>query len=376
MKAPVFLAIEVQSFVSASSTCTIFQALFQNSHIFSSHLSFLLLQVFGFDDLPDDVIVSIAAVLDVKEIFTWRLVCKSMDKRLRPLLADIPLELHPPINITGGKLAKLCNVFPNAASVVLTRCHHPSMHDDILLNLPAKLKTLDLTDCDDWVDSDTIVLIASMCRSLETLKFAGCSCVSPWLPSAIVQLDKLRVLSVNCVFESPEDLCKLTNLVDLELDHNETSFQELPEGISALQALTRLALLDCFEFWSLHGIEGLRALKVLHVDNAALAVIPEGIGQLSLLQHLCLEACKIETLPESISALQSLHTLDLSYCGLLRSLPDGVRSLGNLTNLDLMSCESLVSLPEGISDLGLKRLALAGSGIATITWGGCDIRIS
>jgi hypothetical protein len=74
-----------------------------------------------------------------------------------------------------------------------------------------------------------------------------------------------------------------------------------------------------------------------------------------------LSGCKsLTSLPEGISALTGLQTLDLSGCGSLTSLPEGISALTGLQTLDLSECGSLTSLPEGISALtGLQTLDLS-----------------
>ncbi|RWR84757.1 putative disease resistance RPP13-like protein 1 [Cinnamomum micranthum f. kanehirae] len=49
--------------------------------------------------------------------------------------------------------------------------------------------------------------------------------------------------------------------------------------------------------------------------------------------------------------LESLHTLNISYCPRLASLPDGLEQLKALRTLAILGCYQLLSLPEGLGQL-------------------------
>ncbi|KAK9666473.1 hypothetical protein RND81_14G187300 [Saponaria officinalis] len=61
----------------------------------------------------------------------------------------------------------------------------------------------------------------------------------------------------------------------------------------------------------------------------------------------------LEILPESITKLQNLLVLNLSFCE-LRELPKGLRNLHNLRHLDLTHCSTLTHMPEGIDSMQVK----------------------
>ncbi|GAQ90079.1 hypothetical protein KFL_005960070 [Klebsormidium nitens] len=109
---------------------------------------------------------------------------------------------------------------------------------------------------------------------------------------------------------------------------------------------------------------------------AALASLPESVGQLTGLTSLDLSRCRaLTSLPESVGALTGLmkqllplRTLDLySLFGLIsdrssfQSLPEWVGQLTGMTSLDLSLCLALRSLPESVRRLtGMTSLDLSG----------------
>jgi len=68
-------------------------------------------------------------------------------------------------------------------------------------------------------------------------------------------------------------------------------------------------------------------------------------------------------LPEGLSELTALKTLDLTWCEGLRELPEGLSALTALQTLDLFGCSGVTALPEGLSALTeLQTLNLEGFG--------------
>ncbi|KAM0954097.1 putative virus X resistance protein-like, coiled-coil [Dioscorea sansibarensis] len=94
-------------------------------------------------------------------------------------------------------------------------------------------------------------------------------------------------------------------------------------------------------------------LRAIDFSFSRIEELPETIDQLKHLCHLGLQACIIKRLPESISNLYFLQTLDLKYCKSLQKLPKGIVRLFNLRHLELptKNLESLVSIPSGIGKL-------------------------
>lgn len=92
-----------------------------------------------------------------------------------------------------------------------------------------------------------------------------------------------------------------------------------------------------------------------------LKALPDNIGDMTALKSLDIENCGIEELPDSICDLEKLETLNLSGCPLSR-LPDNIGNLKNLKRLDI-SDTNIKELPESIRELKLESFKRSGTGL-------------
>jgi Leucine-rich repeat (LRR) protein len=77
-----------------------------------------------------------------------------------------------------------------------------------------------------------------------------------------------------------------------------------------------------------------RSLRALDLHQLDIRVLPNSIGELTLLKYLDLSWNKnLITLPDSITGLRNLQTLKLNWCRNLKELPRGIRELVNLRHL-------------------------------------------
>ncbi|XP_010660875.1 disease resistance protein RPM1-like [Vitis vinifera] len=111
-----------------------------------------------------------------------------------------------------------------------------------------------------------------------------------------------------------------------------------------------------------------KLLRVLHLENIELKSLPD-VGKLVHLRYLGVRHSEITELPESISNLRNLQTLDISWSGNEFELSNGVLNLVQLRHLRMFrpmnDCK--VRVPRGISRLrNLQTLngIYVGGGIA------------
>jgi len=118
-------------------------------------------------------------------------------------------------------------------------------------------------------------------------------------------LKQLRRLKLYGVFHSlPDELGKLVNLVDLEIEHNE--IQALPDGMRSLKKLERLA-----------------------AQQAGLRALPDWIGGWKALRVLELKDDHLKALPASLAKCP-LETLQVGWCKRLAALPPGLEKVPEL----------------------------------------------
>jgi Leucine-rich repeat (LRR) protein len=93
----------------------------------------------------------------------------------------------------------------------------------------------------------------------------------------------------------------------------------------------------------------LRSLDLTWRSNLQL---PDSISQLTALSSLDLGGCTgLQQLPEGIGQLTALSSLELGGCRGLFQLPEGIGQLTALSSLDLHGCSSLKQLPDSIIQL-------------------------
>lgn len=231
-----------------------------------------------------------------------------------------------------------------------------------LAQLFPQLRTLNLSECDEHLPVLPDVICTDL--SLTSLTLGGCSRLAV-LPQALTSLGGLRVIKLQNFIrhlhfngfvdleEIPEQLLILP-LRQLELIGVRALYR-LPEGISQLELLEKLKLVDCPYLERLSdGISGLSNLRILELGLTHLRRLPEGISGLASLRELTMHHCSnlgwpfyppspaYVPIPEGISSLVSLESLEIRDAWSLKVLPDSLSLLTTLTNLAITGCGSIL----------------------------------
>jgi internalin A len=112
-------------------------------------------------------------------------------------------------------------------------------------------------------------------------------------------------------------------------------------------------------------LTALASLTTLDLGGNQLSALPESIGELASLTTLDLGGNQLSALPESIGNLASLTTLNLGG-NQLSALPESIGNLASLTTLDLGG-NQLSALPESIGNLTcLTWLSLYGNQLTAL----------
>ena len=173
---------------------------------------------------------------------------------------------------------------------------------------------------EDTIRSEHLLPLGKLQRLTLTCTVHSADDVAAALPA----LQQLTDLDVACIFINPaavdwQHLCRLTALRTLDLTN--CRIQQLPEALSQLTTLTRLAIA---------------------IDDLS------GLAPLSSLQHLqclTLRSCGLASVPEQLAALTELESLDLSRNSTM--VGGGWQHLCRLRRLRELDLRD-VPLPDGV----------------------------
>ena len=168
----------------------------------------------------------------------------------------------------------------------------------------------------------------------------------PWMQELWNLADKFQI-SDDVI---PRDAVGLEQLNELKLEQlNELKLEDLDLKLEDLDA-------EAFELIKL--ISKLPNLKILDLSYYGGESLPEEIVNLTSLEQLKIHESALERLPENISRLENLKSIDLFACDELQDFPDDFFQLTQLEELLLYSTE-LYSDEIG-SLKKLKKLSLSG----------------
>ena len=135
------------------------------------------------------------------------------------------------------------------------------------------------------------------------------------IPDEIAQLPALTYLNLdgNAVTAVPDSLAGATKLRWLRLNENKVS--SLPASLSALKDMRRIYLRKNQLTAVPEVVKEWPELEDLVLDGNAITSVPDWVGKdLKKLKALSLKGCPITRLPEDLSGLRNLTTLNVADC--------------------------------------------------------------
>ncbi|KAF9598536.1 hypothetical protein IFM89_028068, partial [Coptis chinensis] len=112
--------------------------------------------------------------------------------------------------------------------------------------------------------------------------------------------------------------------------------------------------------------------KALDLGGSEIEELSNEVGKLLHLRYLNLCGTNLSELPEAISLLYNLQTLELASCKRICKLPDGIGNLANLRHLGIKGTVALGCLPRGIGKLCFLR-TLSKFIVGDVTSKGCKM---
>lgn len=185
------------------------------------------------------------------------------------------------------------------------------------------------------------------------------------LPPTFVNLTKLKSLNLyaNCLRYVPEALKELRALERLYLDSN--PFREVIEFQSNWKSLTTLSILDCRQGSISPTVNNLAELRTFNMGGNSWKTLPDLEGLVSLRNLSINDMSDLETLPESLSQLESLTFLSCSNSKLC-CLPSWIGSLTSLEFLEVGN-NHLEELPSSIGEMrSLQTLRLHDNKLTSV----------
>ncbi|KAF8010286.1 hypothetical protein BT93_J1037 [Corymbia citriodora subsp. variegata] len=179
---------------------------------------------------------------------------------------------------------------------------------------------------------------------------------------------KLKVLNLSYCdnLRRTPDLFAFKNLEILILDFC-WNLKEIHPSIWYIKTLVSLDVRCCLNLKELPARVGRMEESSKLLCHDKLAQFPESLGFLESLTLLNLSMSGIKELPESISSMKALKTVNAYWCPSLARLPSSIGNLASLSLLNLSICSSLREIPDSIGKLtSLTYLLLRGTSITKL----------
>lgn len=284
----------------------------------------------------------------------------------QPWDPSIPVEQWARVKFENGYVTEI--ICPQYKSYLAWRIYY-------LGKIPASigelshLKTLIIGDVNLGMTEPIPAEIGNL-ESLEVLSISGVNVPGP-IPSEIGNLKNLKELTLSTslsvmnlsgkpfdpdpfVSKSPlpESIGNLTNLEKLFVSWQIEG--DLPQGLGNLSKLKELEIY-------INGWYLLNDYETVEIATEPIGIIPESISGMKSLQRLALSGGFSGVLPEGIGGLSSLENLSISSPFLTGSIPSSLCNLKNLKFFDLYAQQMSGGLPENIGNLSsLESLVLRG----------------
>ncbi|KAL3698322.1 hypothetical protein R1sor_012398 [Riccia sorocarpa] len=185
-------------------------------------------------------------------------------------------------------------------------------------------------------------------RRLRILKISSCGAILNW-PTSLSKLKDLKQLELAVLgkpFELPRTFGKLTNLEHLSIKNCKLS--SVPSSVRNWQT-------------ALGELTNLKRLELESVDTPF--ELPDTFGDLTNLEHLSINQCKVGSIPSSLQNLTRLRVLKVSEVVGRQAIPDIIRFLRQVQSLHL-KCWGIVNLVDALREMtALTELHLECEGI-------------
>ena len=185
-------------------------------------------------------------------------------------------------------------------------------------------------------------------------------------PNSLINLRKLESLNVNfsdgTEWFLPNDMSSMLSLKEFLPGQLKIPMESFA-GLYTLPALEKLSLSTIYLIGDMpEGISRLKQLKSLDLAGTNIYSLPDDIGELAeTLTTLNLRGCQsLSSLGKGLGQLTNLTSLTLSGCKVLQELPAGFGNLKLLTSLDLSNCERLVRLSDDIGNMNISSINFSG----------------
>ncbi|KAL3698344.1 hypothetical protein R1sor_012420 [Riccia sorocarpa] len=212
--------------------------------------------------------------------------------------------------------------------------------------------------------------MVSTSTSLVHLQLNQCITVDCGGLNALQRLRILKISRCREILNWPASLSKLKDLKQLELELLGKPF-ELPRTFGNLTNLEHLSIKNCklssvpssVRNWqtALGELTNLKRLELESIDTPF--ELPDTFGDLTNLQHLSINQCKVGSVPNSLRNLTSLRFLKMSEVVDRQAIPDIIRFLRQVQILHL-KCWGIVNLVDALPEMtALTELHLECEGI-------------